>query len=45
VNERESRAGDGEAALPPAGARAVAARGEVTADDVVDVLRAVREGV
>ncbi|WP_256923276.1 hypothetical protein [Streptomyces sp. 13-12-16] len=42
MNERESRAGDGEAAME---ARAVAARDEVTADDVVDVLRAVREGV
>ena len=41
---RESRAGDEEAALPPAEAafeaRARAARGDVTADDV---LRAVRE--
>ncbi|MEU0656486.1 hypothetical protein ACWEV9_05060 [Streptomyces albogriseolus] len=44
---RESRAGDQEEALPPTEAavkaRAVAARGDVTADDVVDVLRAVRE--
>ncbi|MFC8367292.1 hypothetical protein ACFUIT_04740 [Streptomyces sp. NPDC057239] len=47
MNEREPRAGDEEAAPSPAGAaveaREIAARGEVTADDVVDVLRAVRE--
>lgn len=44
---REPRAGDGEAEPSPAGAavetRGIAARGEVTADDVVDVLHAVRE--
>ncbi|OKK07443.1 hypothetical protein AMK33_20740 [Streptomyces sp. CB02400] len=48
VNGRGSRGPDGEAAaLSPAEAaveaRALAARGEVTADDVTDVLRAVRE--
>ncbi|WP_217130506.1 hypothetical protein [Streptomyces sp. AC558_RSS880] len=47
MNEQESRARDGEAALSPAEAaveaRALASRGEGTADDVTDVLRAVRE--
>ncbi|MFF9487007.1 hypothetical protein [Streptomyces sp. NPDC014676] len=47
MNERESRAGDEEAALSPAEAaveaRDIAARGGVTADDVTEVLRAVRE--
>ncbi|WP_158801324.1 hypothetical protein [Streptomyces sp. NRRL S-37] len=46
MSGRDSRAGDEGAALPPAGAaveaRDIAARGEVTADDVVGVLRAVR---
>ncbi|MFI5568440.1 hypothetical protein ACIA6T_14050 [Streptomyces sp. NPDC051740] len=44
---RESRAGDEEAELSPAEAaveaRALALRGDVTAEYVVDVLRAMRE--
>ncbi|GHH90750.1 hypothetical protein [Streptomyces capillispiralis] len=47
MNGRDSRGRDEEAALSPAEAaveaRALAARGDVTADDVADVLRAVRE--
>ncbi|GAA4968356.1 hypothetical protein GCM10023238_40430 [Streptomyces heliomycini] len=47
VKEREPRAGDEETAPSPAEAtveaRALAARGDVTAEDVVGVLRAVRE--
>jgi hypothetical protein len=42
VNERDSRAGEAEAEATTE-ARDIAARGEVTADDVVGVLRAVRE--
>ncbi|MFB9350628.1 hypothetical protein ACFFUA_24850 [Streptomyces heliomycini] len=47
MKEREPRAGDEETAPSPAEAtveaRALAARGDVTAEDVVGVLRAVRE--
>ncbi|MEU7471856.1 hypothetical protein AB0A94_25595 [Streptomyces sp. NPDC044984] len=47
MNERESRGRDEATELSPreaaAEARALATRGEVTADDVIDVIRAVRE--
>lgn len=47
MNGREPRARDEEAVLSPAEAAveagALAARGDVTADDVVGVIRAVRE--